>query len=51
MKFTEHMIKTYEEPLSETEDQRCKNAIGMVRDALKVFGYSEGTSFIKKAVG
>lgn len=34
-KFTEEMLKSYSAPLSDSEDQQCKNTIRMVRDALK----------------
>lgn len=40
MKFTEAQLKKYSAPLSITEEERCKNAIKMIRDALKVIGYS-----------
>lgn len=40
MKFTETLLDAYSQPLSATEDQRCKNAINMVRDALRNIGYS-----------
>lgn len=49
MKFTEEKIQSFEAPLSTTEDQKCKNAIGMIRDALKHYGFSEGTDYIRKA--
>jgi hypothetical protein len=35
MVFTENEIKKYEAPLSRSEEERCKNAIRMVRDVLK----------------
>lgn len=41
MKFTEENLKDYATPLSETEDMKCKNAINMVRDALKELGFSD----------
>lgn len=41
MKFTESMLDNYSQPLSNTEDQQCKNAIGMVVDALKPLGFQE----------
>lgn len=49
MKFTEEKLNSFEAPLSASEDQKCKNAIAMVRDALKDYGFSEGTDSIKKA--
>lgn len=48
MKFTEELIKLYEAPLSDTEEQKCKNSIEMVRDALRGLGYSEGSNVIQK---
>jgi len=41
MKFTEKQLKLYAAPLSESENQKCKNAIGMVRDALKPLGFTD----------
>ena len=40
MKFTEAMLDNYSQPLSATEDQHCKNAILLVRDALKGLGFN-----------
>lgn len=40
MLFTETMLAGYAQPLSQAEDQRCRNAINMVRDALKSIGYT-----------
>ncbi len=48
MKFTEEMLKSYSTPLSDSEDQQCKNAIGMVRDALKELGFSDENKAISK---
>ena len=39
MKFTERQLKLYAAPLSESENQKGKNAIGMVPDALKPLGF------------
>lgn len=50
MKFSEYQLKSYAAPLSETEDQKCKNAIGMVRDALKELGFSDDGKTIEKMV-
>ena len=41
MKFKESTLKEYAAPLSETENQKCLNAIGMVRDALKDLGFTD----------
>ena len=46
MKFAEAQLDTYSQPLSATEDQMCKNAIGMVRDALKPLGFSDNNRSI-----
>lgn len=40
MLFTETMLTDFAQPLSQTEDQRCRNAINMIRDALKSIGYT-----------
>jgi len=41
MKFTESQLKNFAAPVSESEKTKCKNAIGMVRDAMKLIGYSD----------
>lgn len=41
MKFTESQLKNFATPLSESEENRCKNALRMVRDAMKLIGYSD----------
>lgn len=46
MKFTEEQLKNYAAPLSETENQKCLNAIGMVRDALKPLGFTDDNKSI-----
>ena len=48
MKFTEEQLKLYAAPLSETENQKCLNAIGMVRDALKNIGFTDDGKNIRK---
>lgn len=48
MKFTENQLKLYAAPLSETENQKCLNAIGMVRDALKELGFTDDGKAISK---
>ena len=50
MKFTEQQLKTYAEPLSETEVEKCKNAIRMVRDALKESGFLDEANDIQSLV-
>lgn len=41
MMFTEDMLNAYSQPLSDTEDNHCKNAIRMVADALKRIGFTD----------
>lgn len=48
MKFTEDMLRQYAAPLSATEDQQCKNAIAMIRDALKLLGFTDDGQVIGK---
>jgi len=47
MIFSEEQLKAYAAPLSDTEDQKCKNAIAMVRDAIKELGFTDDN----KAIG
>ena len=42
MRFVEEQLKRFAAPLSDSEDERCKHAIGMVRDAMKELGYMGG---------
>ena len=49
MKFTEEELKLYSAPLSETENQLCLNAIGMVRDALKRLGFTDDNREITRS--
>ena len=39
MKFKEQDLENYAQPLSDTEIEKCKNAIRMVRDAMKDSGF------------
>lgn len=41
MKFSDAMLDFYSQPLSKTEDAQCKNAIAMVRDALKILSFTD----------
>lgn len=47
MKFTELMLDSYAQPLSQTEDQQCKNAINMVVSALTPLGFKEKKGFVE----
>ena len=46
MKFTESMLDGYAQPLSATEDAKCKNAIRLVGDALKNLGFYDDNAGI-----
>lgn len=50
MIFSEEQLKVYAAPLSETEDQKCQNAIHMVSDALKDIGFSGGDGPLTRMV-
>lgn len=48
MKFKENELIGYAAPLSESENQKCLNAISMVRDALKELGFTDDGKSIGK---
>jgi len=50
MKFTEQELKNYAQPLSETEIEKCKNAIRMVRDAMKETGFIDDSNDIQNLI-
>ena len=41
MKFTEEQMKRMASPISQSEEEKCKNAIRMVRDAMKTLSYTD----------
>ena len=41
MKYTESQLRKLASPISQTEEEKCKNAIRMVRDALKKLNYTD----------
>lgn len=41
MKYTEEQVKKMASPISQSEDEKCKNAIKMVRDAMKKLNYTD----------
>lgn len=47
MKFTEQQIEKMASPISQTEEEKCKNAIRMVRDALKRLNYTDNGQEIR----
>lgn len=48
MKFAEEQLREFAKPLSEHEEEQCKNAIRMVADSLKKLGLKEIDSINKK---
>ena len=50
MKFKEQELKNYAQPLSETEIEKCKNAIRMVRDAMKETGFIDDSNDIQNFI-
>lgn len=47
MKFTEEQVKKMASPISQSEDEKCKNAIHMVRDAMKLLDYTDDGKAIR----
>ena len=47
MKYTEEMLERYASPIGKTEEEKCKNALRMVRDALKYTGYTDDNKEIR----
>ena len=41
MKYTEKQLHKMASPISQAEDDKCKNAIRMVRDAMKKLDYTD----------
>lgn len=50
MKFTEQDLENYAQPLSDTEIEKCKNAIRMVRDAMKDSGFLDNSNDIENLI-
>lgn len=50
MKFTEQDLENYSKPLSDTEIEKCKNAIRMVRDAMKDIGFLDNSNDIESLI-
>lgn len=47
LKYSEEKLERYASPIGKTEEDKCKNAIRMVRDALKIVGYSDNGKEIR----
>lgn len=41
LKYTEEQLTKMASPISKSEDEKCKNAIKMVRDAMKHLNYTD----------
>ena len=41
LKYTEKQLREMASPISQSEDEKCKNAIRMVRDAMKKLNYTD----------
>ena len=50
MKFTEQQISKMASPISQTEEEKCKNAIRMVRDAMEKLNYTDDGKEIRSYV-
>ena len=47
MKYTESQLAKMASPISQTEEEKCKNALRMVMAALKIIDYSDGGEGIR----
>lgn len=47
MKFTEEQLEIFASPISQSESEKCKNAIRMVSDAMKLVGYTDNGKEIR----
>lgn len=50
MKYTEKQLNRMASPISQSEDEKCKNAIRMVRDAMKNLNYTDDGKEIRSYV-
>lgn len=50
LKFTEQQISKMASPISQTEEEKCKNAIRMVRDAMEKLNYTDDGKEIRSYV-
>lgn len=41
MLYSEEKLEKYSSPIGKTEEERCRHALGMLRDALKGIGYTD----------
>lgn len=50
LKYTEKQISKMASPISQSEDEKCKNAIRMVRDAMKKLNYTDDGKEIRSYI-
>lgn len=50
MKYTENQISKMASPISQSEEEKCKNAIRMVRDAMKKLNYTDDGKDIRSYI-
>ncbi len=50
MKYTEKQLSKMASPISQSEDEKCKNAIRMVRDAMKNLNYTDDGDDIRSYI-
>ena len=41
LKYTEKQLNNMASPVSQSEEEKCKNAIKMIRDAMKELNYTK----------
>ena len=41
MKYTEKQLNNMASPISQSEEEKCKNAIKMIRDTMKELNYTD----------
>ncbi len=50
MKYTEKQLNNMASPISQSEEEKCKNAIKMIRDAMKELNYTDDGKDIRSYV-
>lgn len=50
MKYIEKQLNNMASPISQSEEEKCKNAIKMIRDAMKEFNYTDDGKDIRSYV-
>lgn len=50
MKYTEKQLNNMASPISQSEEDKCKNAIKMIRDTMKELNYTDAGKDIRSYV-